>query len=136
MRSAADAPVELEFMRRLMLALGQHRDVCIWRQNVGKVPVRDHSGKTVRVFDAGPPKGAADLSGFVRPEGWRLEIEVKGARGKRSPAQETFARVIETGGGVYVLADYARDLTLEENVSASVAMLERAIAARRAKGAA
>lgn len=122
---------ELEYMRQLMLALGTHHDVRIWRQNCGQIPVRDHTGKVLRVFDAGPPNGAADISGFVRPEGWRLEIETKAAKGKPSKAQQIFARNVAAGGCVYVLVGYEADRTVEENVHCAVDQVERAIACKR-----
>ncbi len=123
---------EAEFMRRLMLALGRRPDMRIWRQNVGSVPVRDDRGRIVRVFHAGVPKGAADISGFVRPEGWRLEIEVKGPGGELRPEQETFARLVTAGGCVYALAAYQERLSLAENLAVGVRAVEEAIAKRRA----
>lgn len=127
----AESTLELEFQRQIMLALGRHRSITVWRQNCGQIPIRDRTGKVIRMFDAGPPNGAADLSGFVKPEGWRLEIEVKAAKGKRSKAQEIFARNVESGGCVYVLASYDEKLEMNENVERAVGGLERALLARR-----
>jgi hypothetical protein len=124
---------EHEFMRRLMLALGRRPDMRIWRQNVGSIPVRDDHGRIVRVFHTGVPKGAADISGYVRPEGWRLEIEVKGPNGVRSTEQETFARLVTQGGCVYALVGYDAARTMRENVAAGVRLVERALASRRAR---
>jgi hypothetical protein len=126
---------ETAFMRRLMLALGRRPDMRIWRQNVGSIPVRDERGRIVRVFHTGVPKGAADLSGYVRPEGWRLEIEVKDDGGVRSPEQETFARLVAQGGCVYALVVYDTARTMAENVAASVRLVEAAIAERRRRAA-
>ena len=123
---------EAEFMRRLMLALGRRPDMRIWRQNVGSVPVRDADGRVLRVFHTGVPKGAADISGYVRPEGWRLEIEVKGPGGERRPEQETFARLVTAGGCVYALVGYDAQLSLAENLALGVRAVEEAIAKRRA----
>ena len=122
---------ESEFMRRLMLALGRRPDVRIWRQNVGSVPVRDADGSIQRVFHAGAPKGAADITGYVRPEGWRLEIEVKGPGGALRPEQETFARLVTQGGCVYALAKYDHRRSLAENLALGVRAVEEAIAKRR-----
>ena len=108
---------ETEFLRRLMLALGRRPDLRIWRQNVGSVPVRDADGRIERVFHSGVPKGAADISGYVRPEGWRLEIEVKGPGGVISPEQVTFARLVSAGGCVYALARYDARRSLAENIN-------------------
>ncbi len=126
------AVTEAEFMRRLMLALGRRADMRIWRQNVGSVPVRDADGRVLRVFHTGVPKGAADISGYVRPEGWRLEIEVKGPGGELRPEQETFARIVTSGGCVYALAAYDKRLSLAENLALGVRAVEEAIAKRRA----
>jgi hypothetical protein len=126
---------EGEFMRRLMLALGRRPDMRIWRQNVGSIPVRDERGHVVRVFHTGVPKGAADISGYVRPEGWRLEIEVKGPGGVRSPEQERFARLVTQGGCVYVLVGYDEARSMAENVAAGVRLVEAALAERRRRAA-
>jgi hypothetical protein len=123
--------METAFMRRLLLALGRRADMRIWRQNVGTVPVRDRTGRTQRVFSSGVPKGAADLSGYVRPEGWRLEIEVKGPGGRRSPEQETFARLVTAGGCVYALVAYDTAHAMADNVARGVRAVEAAIAIRR-----
>jgi hypothetical protein len=123
---------EAEFMRRLMLALGRRPDMRIWRQNVGSVPVRDADGRVLRVFHTGVPKGAADISGYVRPEGWRLEIEVKGPGGGIRPEQATFAQLVSAGGCVYALAVYDEGRSLAENISRGVRAVEEAIAKRRA----
>lgn len=126
---------EAEFMRRLMLALGRRADMRIWRQNVGSVPVRRTDGAVLRVFHSGAPKGAADITGYVRPEGWRLEIEVKGPGGALRPEQETFARIVASGGCVYALARYDVERSLAENIAAGVRAVEQAIAKRRMGGA-
>ena len=39
---------ELAFMKRLLLALGRHPSLRVWRQNVGHVPIRDERGRVVR----------------------------------------------------------------------------------------
>ncbi|MGH7294511.1 MAG: hypothetical protein ACRELB_06255, partial [Polyangiaceae bacterium] len=106
---------ESEFMKRLMLVLGRRPDMRIWRQNVGSIPVRDDHGRVVRVFHTGVPNGAADISGYVRPEGWRLEVEVKGAGGTPSHEQEVFGRLVAQGGCVYALVTYDAARSLPEN---------------------
>jgi hypothetical protein len=123
---------EQEFMRRLMLALGRRPDLRIWRQNVGSIPVRDAAGRIVRVFHSGIPKGAADISGFVRPEGWRFELEIKGADTPMTPEQEQFARLLHDGGCVVARVRYDELRTLAANVAAGVRIVDAAIRARRA----
>lgn len=134
-RARSATPTEMEFMRRLMLALGTHPSLRLWRQNCGQVPIRDAHGNVVRMFDAGPPNGAADLSGIVRPEGFRLEIECKSAGGERSLEQRRWADFIVGYGGVYVLAQYNPMLSLEDNVAAAVRDVENALAQRRRRAA-
>lgn len=89
----------------------------IWRANCGTA--RDTV--TGRVVRFGVP-GQADLSGIwyapitcrecgcQRYTGVRLEIEVKAALGRQTPAQKRFQRVIERMGGVYVLARSVGDV--------------------------
>jgi hypothetical protein len=123
------------FMRRVMLALGRRPDMRIWRQNVGSIPIRDDDGRVVRVFRAGAPNGAADITGYVRPEGWRLEVEVKGPGGVLSPAQENFARLVRAGGCVYALVAFDPARSMAENVAAGVRLVEAALAERRKRAA-
>lgn len=125
---------EHPFMKHLMIALGTRRDLKIWRQNCGKVPIRDDDGRVLRVFDAGPPKGAADLSGIVIPEGWRLEIEVKADGGRVSPAQKRWRDFIVASGGVHAVVKFDDGATLEENVARAVATIEQAIVDRGVRG--
>jgi hypothetical protein len=95
---------EQEFMTHLMIELSTHQSLRVWRQNCGSVPVRDRSGKTVRVFRAGPPAGAPDIVGIAYPSGCMVGIEVKWGRGKVSDAQLSFQRMLEHMGGIYYLA--------------------------------
>jgi len=124
--------LELEFQDALKLHLGAHPYVRWWRQNSGVVPIRNRSGKVERYFHAGPPKGAADMSGIVRPEGWRLEVELKSATGKRSPEQIHWGEFIMSSGGVYALVGYDPSLTLAANAAAAAIVILAAIDARRA----
>jgi hypothetical protein len=117
---AASRMDEIPFMRHLLLALGLRPELRIWRQNTGKVPVRDRRGKIVRVFDPGVPNGAADISGIVRKSGRRIEIETKAADGEQEPDQENWQRMIESFGGIYVLITYDESRSLDENLTAAV----------------
>lgn len=114
---------EIPFMRELMLALGTNPALRIWRQNTGKVPVRDRTGKVVRVFDPGVPNGAADISGIVRSSGRRIEIETKASDGEQSDDQKNWQRMIETFGGIYVLVTYDETLSLQQNIDNAVALI-------------
>jgi hypothetical protein len=86
---------EIDFTHHALAQLGTDTRWRVWRQNCGEIPVRDRSGKVVRVFHPGPPNGAADISGIVREGGWRLEVELKMPKGKRSKAQVAWAKMVE-----------------------------------------
>jgi hypothetical protein len=126
-------PDELEFQDALKLHLGAHPALRWWRQNSGVVPIRNHAGKVERYFHAGPPAGAADLSGIVRPEGWRLEVEMKSATGDLEPEQEVWRDFIVASGGVHAVVKYDASLSLADNLAAGTALILAAIAARRAR---
>jgi hypothetical protein len=114
------APDELAFQAAFVLAIGAHPSLRIWRQNTGSVPVRNQRGVLLRYFHAGPPVGAADLSGIAVASGRRVEIELKSANGTRSPEQIRWADFITASRGVYVLVAYDAALSLPENVAAGV----------------
>lgn len=131
-RPSTPTPDELEFQDALKLHLGASPHFRWWRQNSGSVPIRDRSGATVRYFHAGPPKGAADLSGIVMPEGWRLEVELKSATGTRSAEQIRWGEFILASGGVYALVAYDADRSLAQNLELAASVILAAIARRRA----
>lgn len=101
----------------LWVKIGARPDTRLWRQNSGTAVIQGTNGP--RGFK-GAPKGAADLSGIVRPEGRRLEIEVKGpdyAPNKaRDADQKAWRELIESFGGIYIFARYDKGLSLHENV--------------------
>jgi hypothetical protein len=95
---------EQEFMTHLMIELSKHQFLRVWRQNCGSVPVRDRAGKTIRVFNAGPPAGAPDIVGITAPSGRMVGIEVKWGMGVIRKEQMRFKRMLEGMGGIYYLA--------------------------------
>lgn len=111
-------------MRRLMVALCEIPSVRVWRQNTGGVLVRDKRGAVERRFDAGPPPGAADITGICRG-GRRLEVEVKGIYGKLTEQQVQWGRFITLMGGVYVVVRATADL--DASVAWAVASVRTAI---------
>ena len=122
--------LEQDFMKALMLALGSRQGIRIHRQNTGGVEVY-RKGRVVGHFEAGPPTGAADLSGIVGPEGWRIEIEIKSAKAVDLEAQGNWKRMILAHGGIHVHTRYVEALTMQENVEATVKAIEIAIADHR-----
>lgn len=119
---------EVDFTRHVLLALGSSPGLRVWRQNVGSVPVR---GST-RIFSAGPPRGAADISGIIAPEGWRLELEIKMGAGRRSCAQVTWATMVRSMGGVYVLYTYDNTLSVSANLVLVASAVSGELSSRRA----
>jgi hypothetical protein len=109
--------IETDYMHDLMVALGSCPNIRIWRQNTGEVVTRDRTGRPTGVFKAGPPNGAADLSGIVFGSGKRLEIECKRDRGKANKDQENWRAMIERAGGIHVLVHFDSDLTDQENIN-------------------
>jgi len=122
---------ELTFQAHVLLALGQRPDLRIWRQNVGSIPVRDRLGQVVRTFHAGPPKGASDLTGVVRPEGFRLEIELKSDGERPTTPQRNWRAMVSAFGAIYVCITYDDAASLDENIRRAVRAVEKAIHDRR-----
>lgn len=118
---------ESTFQKRLMIALSRVPGVRVWRQNTGGVTFRDAKTGSVRRFDAGPPKGAADVSGIVKPHGWRIEIECKAVRGRLSKEQRVWRDFIVASGGIYLLASE------RDGVDAVVESVRSAVEARKEK---
>jgi|WetSurMetagenome_2_1015567.scaffolds.fasta_scaffold00291_32 hypothetical protein len=125
---------EAPFTNALAIAIGQRSDLKIWRQNVGDIKVRDNRGRVNRIFHAGPPPGVADLTGYVIPEGWRLEIETKGQATVHSKVQISFARSVIRSGVVYVRTRYDERVSMDHNVQRAISMIETAISYRRRSG--
>ena len=88
---------EHKIQQQIMELLSQAGIYC-WRNNVG----RKHNlyfGK----------KGSADITGLLK-SGRRLEIEVKDYKGKQTPEQIEFQRMIEKNNGIYILARSVDDV--------------------------
>ena len=125
MTARAEVISELDYMRALLLLIGARPYLRCHRQNVGTVKVSDG-----HFFHAGPPKGAADISGIVIPHGWRIEIETKIGDAKLRKAQRAWGRMIRDAGGVHVVCNSDIALTLAENVEAAERKIKRAIRER------
>lgn len=94
--------LEVDF-RRLIVLEGPRSisGLRVWPQNSGVVLI--NAGKGKRAFHAGPPKGAADISGILSPEGYRVEIELKSPKARLTREQDLFGKAIIALGGIYVL---------------------------------
>lgn len=120
--------LEAEYLEALRVAFGSRSDVRIWRQLVGNFWTR-YGDSDFRPVRTGPPKGAADLSGLVKGSGRRIEIEVKGPKGKLRPEQEQFKKNMEEWGVLYMLCVYDDSMTIEENVMKEVRRFEELLGA-------
>ena len=122
-------PSEQCFQQHLRLAITREFPaVRLWRQPAGRI--RTDRGTQVECA----PVGAADLTGIVEPEGWRIEVEVKGYRTPITNEQQAWGTFVRDRGGVYLLARYNADLPLDENLSVAVADLRIVVESRRARG--
>ena len=105
---------EAQLLHDVLKAWGAHPRLRIWRVNTGVgwfangAPARkaDPGAYCVRF---GVP-GQADVSGLILPDGQRLEIETKARNGRQSDEQKRWQRIIESFGGIYVLARSVADV--------------------------
>lgn len=113
-RRTPAGPSEAWIQHEILKAFGANQYLRLWRANVGVGWFAN--GEPARVNDPGayPVKfgtpGQADLSGLFWPSGRRLEIECKTERGRLSEDQLSFQRMIETFGGLYVVARSVADV--------------------------
>ena len=121
-----EADLQALLLRRLN---APHSGVRVWRQNAGQLV-------TTRGTMRGAPRGAADLCGLVEPEGFHLEVEVKGRRTKHTDAQKSWGKMLGRMGGIYVVARVQPQLSDEENVEHALDAVQLAVAVRRARGCA
>lgn len=83
-----------------------------WRINTMGVPLPKKPGR----FRPSPNKGISDIVG-VLPSGQILCIEVKGPKGKPTPAQEEFIETVSRMGGKAFIARSVDDVQRELNLS-------------------
>ena len=93
---------EKHIQNEILRAFGTLPWLRLWRANVGAARIGN------RLIRFGIP-GQADLTGILA-NGRRLEIEVKSARGRQTPAQAAFGRTIERFNGIYLLARCTDDV--------------------------
>ncbi len=98
---------ETEITQAILLALGSRPDVRLWRNNTGRL-LNPRTGRWV----AFGLKGSADILGIVRG-GRFLAIETKTPEGRLRPEQRAFRAMIESLGGIYVLARSVDDARRE-----------------------
>lgn len=96
--------LEHPIQTQIMLEFGSRTDMKIWRQNTGAAKTLD--GKRFIRFGV---VGCADISGIIKG-GIRLEIEVKKRTGQQRKEQKAFQRMIESMGGIYIVARSVDDV--------------------------
>lgn len=122
--------LESTFQARLLVAVNApERQTRLERQNV-LVARPCKCGRLVRIR-TGANEGAGDLAGFVAPEGWHLEVEVKGAETRVEPRQKQRAKALARAGAIYLLVRYDAALDLGANVERALGLIDAAIEARR-----
>lgn len=111
---------ESTIQARILTEIGALPWLRIWRNNTGQAwtgnrveQIRGHTKVSVGPGDVvirrahpirfGLP-GSADLTGVINPTGQRLEIEVKTPTGRQSKTQKNYQEMIESMGGIYILA--------------------------------
>ncbi len=118
---------ESDTLKKIMLKLGTKPWLKIWRNNTGQAwnGVRVSLKKGSRVVDsmgrelvvenddilirrAHPVnfglKGSGDIVGIIAPKGTVIYIETKYGRYKQTEQQKLFAKMIESMGGIYIVA--------------------------------
>ena len=117
---------EQDFSNALRVAVTAARcGVILWRQPAGKV--RTDRGTWVECA----PVGAADLTGVVAPEGWRVELEVKGAKNRETPEQRHWKERMTALGCVALTLRLDASRTLSENASDAAETVRRAVQHKR-----
>lgn len=99
---------EAVLQKMLLAHVNQIPGVWVHRVNVGRAQM---GGRWVRFGEA----GQADISGIMKlPSGigMRLEIECKSRKGKQKKEQREWQDMIESHGGLYILARSLYDAML------------------------
>jgi hypothetical protein len=97
-RHSDEHRLQNEILRRF----GTRPDLRLWRANAGVARLG------TRLVRFGVP-GQADLTGILSG-GIRLEVEVKSPTGRQSVDQRNYQTMIESFGGIYVLARSVDDV--------------------------
>jgi hypothetical protein len=94
---------EHDIQNDIRVALSQH-GVVIIRTNTGKVRTKDG-----RYFNAGPPDGWPDLTGYVKKTGKMVLVEVKNERGRLRDDQKKLAKLFRQSPVIYGVCRSAED---------------------------
>ena len=106
---------ETVLQQNIRLALGQHSDLRLFRNETGKLP----DPRTGRWVQFGLAKGSSDLIGFktvkITPEmigqevAQFVSIEIKTERGKLTEVQENWLQKVKSSGGIVGVARSIQD---------------------------
>ena len=106
---------ETVLQQNIRLALGQHSNLRLFRNETGKLP----DPRTGRWVQFGLAKGSSDLIGFktikVTPEmigeeiAQFVSIEIKTERGKLTEVQQNWLQKVKSSGGIVGVARTVKD---------------------------
>ena len=106
---------ETVLQQNIRLALGQHSDLRLFRNETGKLP----DPRTGRWVQFGLAKGSSDLIGFktikITPEmigqevAQFVSIEIKTERGKLTEVQQNWLQKVHDSGGIVGVARSIQD---------------------------
>lgn len=102
---------ESRLLQDVRLALGREPDLVLWRIQPGGI--HDSTGRPIHTA----PTGIADLCGVLAPHGRWFCLELKSQRGRTTPEQEQWGRLLIARGGFYAVV---------KTVAEAVAALSRA----------
>ena len=87
---------ETALLKSIMHYLALRKDVFAWRNNTGAIVTDER-------FIRYGKRGSSDIIGICA-NGRFLAIEAKVGKGRQSPEQMEFERLVRASGGLYVLA--------------------------------
>lgn len=96
-RVANHSAAHSNLLNSILLALGRHSDVLIWKTQNGTFRAMDNPSRIVKT---GNP-GSSDIFAVVAPSGRFVSIEVKTGSGVQSDAQKCWQASVERRGGIY-----------------------------------
>lgn len=122
------ATSEQGWMAALHLTLPRVLRVRVFRQIPGKKPVQARPRSAEVSWMRGAPVGAADLTGWCRGTGRRLEIECKYGNGRTTAEQARWIATASEEGVVALVARYEPGASLRANLARIVDALRQLIA--------
>ena len=101
---------EAEIQHAILKRWGAHPRVRLWRSNSGRAWV-ETSGGGFRPMQVNV-SGIGDLTGWVTIDDRAvfLSIECKSLTGRQRESQKAFQRVLESMGGIYIIARSVEDV--------------------------